>query len=59
MRESQDRDRRRDLCRLLGILALVSQLIAAGTVSVATLDRKGAVTCNRRRSRLCIWVVGH
>jgi hypothetical protein len=34
------------------ILALVSQNIAAGTASVATLDRKGAVTHNRHRSRL-------
>jgi hypothetical protein len=35
-----------------GILAFFAQDVAAGTASVATLDRKGAVTCNRRRSRL-------
>ena len=34
------------------IPAFVSKDIAAGTASVATLDRKGAVPCNRHRSRL-------
>ena len=35
----------RRLIAYSGILTLVSQDIAAGTASVATLDRKGAATC--------------
>jgi hypothetical protein len=40
-----------------GIPALVSQDIAAGTASVATLDRKGAVTCKSPPlpSRRSLW----
>jgi hypothetical protein len=44
-----------------GIPALVSQDIAAGTASVATLDRKGAVTCKSPPlpSRRFLWADGY